>query len=215
MLLCADDYFAAETILDSAFLRQAQKRLKAGLLAVGVPRRGLLMAIDGQQPLELLAAFAAGVSAQYHRGESAPITPAVFAVADGQVVGMLQGGEDAGDEVEEEEADSYVQGLVTQDQTTGLESVVICAGGESAAPLAKAIEDAFRETLRKHLARPEFGGEIRVVILTEMTPPEAREQLAPLEEHLQDTVRELGARTRSGRPVTVRFEQSEDGTGPA
>ena len=65
------------------------------------------------------------------------------------------------------------------------------------------------------MARPEFGGEIRVVILTEMTPPEVRERLAPFEEHLQETVRELAARTRSGRAVIVRFEQSEGGAGLA
>jgi hypothetical protein len=211
VLLCVDDYFAAEKILDAGFLRAAQKQLKIDLLAVGIPRRGFLMAIDGRQSMAILGAFAGAVSAQYHRGDSPPITPAVFAVVDGKVVGLLQGGEDLGREAapseDEEEQDFYIQGLVLTDKATGLESVHICAGGANVETLGQAIEQAFRQVIATHLARAEFGGEIRVVILTEMTPPEVRMEMPSLEAHLQGVAREAGFRTAAGRPVNVRFEE--------
>ena len=91
-LVCGNDFLAAERILDAEFLRDAQRQLGAKMLAVGVPRRGLLMACDGAQSKDLLARFSTAVAGQYHRGETPMITALVFAVVDGAIVGHLDDG---------------------------------------------------------------------------------------------------------------------------
>jgi hypothetical protein len=101
LLVAIDDYFSAEKMLDVAFMSEGGKLLDTDALAVGIPCRGVLMATRGKQDMELLGAFAAAVSAQFHHPNSPPITPAVFALFHGEVVGMLQGGEDLGRGVRE------------------------------------------------------------------------------------------------------------------
>jgi len=91
-LVCGDDFLAAERILDAEFLKQAQRQLGAKMLAVGIPRRGLLMACDGAQSKEVLGRFSAAVAGQFHRGETPTITTLVFAVVDGAIVGHLDDG---------------------------------------------------------------------------------------------------------------------------
>lgn len=86
--------FAAEKILDEDFLRAQQKRLGTELIAVGAPRRAMLLITDGAQSPETLAGFEAAVRGQYRRAESPPVTPVVFAVRDGQIVGLLKGDDD-------------------------------------------------------------------------------------------------------------------------
>ena len=91
-LVCGDDFLAAERILDPDFLMQAQRTLDAKMLAVGIPRRGIIMAANGAQSSELLQRFLAAVAGQFHRGEAPPITPTVFGVVDGAIVAHLQDG---------------------------------------------------------------------------------------------------------------------------
>lgn len=213
MLACTDDFFAAERILDAGFMRQAHSRLKAGALAVGVPRRGVLMATDAQQPVERLTLFVGAVSAQYHRAESAPITPAVFAVVEGKIVGMLQGGEDVGKEIVERESDNqsvFLQRLVVTD-TAGLEAVHLLVGAEGRKELAEAIQSAFADTLKQNLNRKEFGGEITLVVIADMTPQAVRNALPSLVAHLQGVIEEMKLQTTGGRPVRVSLEVKESG----
>jgi len=211
-LISAEDYFAAEKILDVGFMREVQVRLNAKGLAVGIPRRGVLIVTDAQQPMDKLGPFAGAVSTQYHRGDTAPITPAVFAVVDGQIVGMLQGGEDLGTSgVEEEQrakdAKVYLERLVVREPGNGLSEVHICAGGSDPEALAEAIESAFLETLRHQLPSSEFGGEIRLVLETTLTPENLRRQMPSLVAHLQGVVDEAKARTQQGRAVRVSLEE--------
>lgn len=81
--------FAAEKILDEEFLRAQQERIGTELIAVGAPRRAMLLITDGAQSLETLAGFEAAVRGQYRRAESPPVSPCVFAVQDGKPVGLL------------------------------------------------------------------------------------------------------------------------------
>jgi len=217
LLVCGDDYLAAEKILDAGFMREAQAKLKATLLAVGIPRRGFLIATVGEQNRQRLGAFAAAVSMQYHRGDSPPITPAVFAVTDGKIVGMLLGGEELGRADAEREAREaegspeapYVRVMAVGDEASGLEQVHVCVGGSSLERLAEAIQGAFQAALQKHLGRAEFGGEIRVVVFAGMTPEAVRIQVRELERHLHGFLEQTQLKTAAGRPVRVSFEEFE------
>jgi hypothetical protein len=90
ILTCSGDYFAAEHVLNPAFMQQAQRTLKTHGLFVGVPRRGLLMAAAAGQDQQMIAAFGAAVAGQFSRGETAVISPMLFAMKDGAIVGVLE-----------------------------------------------------------------------------------------------------------------------------
>jgi uncharacterized protein YtpQ (UPF0354 family) len=93
MLACLDDQLAAERILDVRFVRQAHDKLGTAVLAVGIPRRGLMVAMDGRQPEESLMGFGAFNLAEYHSGESAPITSLTFLMDDGEFAGIANFGQ--------------------------------------------------------------------------------------------------------------------------
>ena len=82
-LVCGDDFLAAEKILDADFMTEAQKTLRARGLLVGIPRRSMLFAMDGEAGVDRVAAFMAAILGQFQSQESAPITPALFAVQNG------------------------------------------------------------------------------------------------------------------------------------
>lgn len=218
LLVSAGDYLSAEKILDVGFLREAEKQLKAELLAVGIPRRGFIAVTDGKQPMERLRLFASAISTQYHRGETAPITPAVFAVSGGQIVGMLQGGEELGRAAAEEELREaeesgdapYVGGMVVSDED-GSQSVRLLVGGPDLERLAEAVQGAFVGVLREHLPQKEFGGAIHVVVILEMTPEPVRAAVGELVRHMNDFLAERQMKTQSGRPVRVVYEEKGGG----
>src|SRR6185295_4706059 len=149
--ICADDFLAAERILDATVMGEAHRHLNAPGLMVGIPRRGLLVAMNAAAALDDVkktTAFVAFVSAQFHGGESAPISPAVFAMKDGAIVGLIDSGAAAGKrgdadaEVDGDGVPPYITILTYREEATGLESVDICAAGDDFETLSPAVVSA-------------------------------------------------------------------------
>lgn len=230
MQVCQGDFLAAEKILDVGFMRQAQTALKARGILVGIPVRGVMFAMDGEGGTDRITAFIALIASQYQSAESAPISPAVFALKDGQVVEMVEVGaqafaglvpvaedEDAadGDEDAEDDGDPnepYIMGMVVGNPA-GLEEVHIMAAGEDSQRLGQAIVNALAQSMSTHLSRPEFSGHVKVVLLAH-TPQAVRDELAPLEAHLQGILSEVGGKQRDvplARPLTVEVTQQTGG----
>ena len=215
--ICGDDFLAAERILDVTFMGEAQRRLKAPGLMVGIPRRGLLVAMSAAAALDDVkktTALVTFVSAQFHGGESAPISPAVFAMKDGEIVGLIDSGAEAG---KREDADAgnddegvppYITILTFREDATGLESVDICAAGDDFETLAPAVVSALAQAMSAQASRAEFSGQVRLTVLGH-TPPHVREQIPRLEEHLRGIINETRLSTASGAPVslTVRYQR--------
>jgi hypothetical protein len=89
MLVAGDDLLAAERILDQPFLLEAQRRLDAAGLLVGIPRRGFLVATALDNHVERVHTFGAVAATQFQGGESDPLTPALFTVRGGRVAGVV------------------------------------------------------------------------------------------------------------------------------
>jgi uncharacterized protein YtpQ (UPF0354 family) len=100
MLAVTDQKFAPEQILAPNFMQEAQRLLRAELLAVGIPRRELILATDADQPMDSLRRFATRVSLEYSSGKSEAITSLVFAVSNGNIVGLLRDIEEETEELE-------------------------------------------------------------------------------------------------------------------
>ena len=88
-MLVATDDFTAERILDPAFLLEAQGALNASGLLVAVPRRGFLAVTALDTNVERVHTFGAVAATQFQGGESAPVTPALFTVRNGQITGAV------------------------------------------------------------------------------------------------------------------------------
>jgi hypothetical protein len=208
-LVCSDDFLAAERILDAGFLVGAQSRLEAKMLAVGIPRRGLLMATDGARSPELLQRFCQAVAGQFHRGESPPITPLVFGVVDGAIVAHLQDGGAAAemkDRVRTEEGggEPFLQAMRVKAPDDG-ERVVIIIGG---AP-PRRLDSALRQDFSRRVAEQGAGMlRVDVAVVPDITPrtPELDAWLEGLRKDLPQLAREIG-RGRTTVEVSVTYGQ--------
>jgi hypothetical protein len=227
MLIAVDDFLTAERILDTTFLLEAQRKLGAPGLFVGIPRRGFLVVTAVDTNVERVQAFGAVAASQFQTGESAPITPAIFTTKNGQIVGALdavaqamvppeqmaagsqaaapEDGEGDGDEGDADEP--YVTALVTGDDA-GLEEAHIMAGGPNAEKLSNALIAALATTLGKQLENPRFSGRIKVVILGH-TPPEVKAQMPEVEQHLKGILADLGAKhPKPALTLTMEYQDS-------
>jgi hypothetical protein len=80
-------FYAAEKLLDPAFLRKASRMLGADLLAAAVPARGVLLLTPAKQAPDRLGLFAVVARRRFDEAGQHQISPAVVLVHDGQVVG--------------------------------------------------------------------------------------------------------------------------------
>ena len=226
MLVCSDDYFAAERIVDADFMTQAQRTLGARGLLVGIPRRGILMATNGEQDPDLVTGFGGAVAGQFSRGETAIISPMLFAVTDGAIVGIIEAVADVvvpdgaprgapGDADEDEDegdgdpdAPQVVVAVSRNDR--GTEDVHLMAGGQDGDRLAQAIESAFMGVIQKNAARKEFSGHVQIVVLGH-TPPSARKNIPKLLEHLRGICSEVSAHGTKYR-VSLTYQRDSFGS---
>ncbi len=145
--------YTAERILDVDLLRDLQQQLGTKLLAVGIPRRGLLMATNGRQDRPLLAGFVGMVEAQHRRAETDPLFASVLAVQDGRIVGALGSGH--------RPADPPGARLVPARQGQVDLAVDIRGAGMT---IAKTGARIMGTVLPQVLGRPDFTGTVRVLV---------------------------------------------------
>src|SRR5258708_23600188 len=90
---CSGDYFTSEQILNRDFMGKGHRLINSKELAVAVPYSGGLLAMNGKvsdtQHLEKLAIFMMLVSDLYNKPASQTISPVVFRIVDGEIVGKI------------------------------------------------------------------------------------------------------------------------------
>jgi hypothetical protein len=217
MTICGDDFLAAERVLDDSFMSEAHRLLSAEMLVVGIPRRGMILSTDFKQQRETVARFAAVVSAQYHRGDSAPISPLIFVVQDGRVVGYGKGHEDAGKEAAQRDrvrdADIFISDQVLVVKEPGSERTLLelVAGGKDLEQLARLLQDAIVQIVQRYRQDEYFGGRIHVRFVPEITPEEQlRAAIPSLENHLNGVLHEAKLQTARGETIEIRLHYGMD-----
>ena len=89
MFVVSGHFYASEKILDESFMMGLQRRLGAELLAAAVPYKGLLLVTEQVVPPGI-AGFVAAATVLHGNSEGAPpLSPIVFLVKDGKVVGHI------------------------------------------------------------------------------------------------------------------------------
>lgn len=209
LLIGSDDFLAAERILDPRAMLHAAEMLHTRRLAVGIPCRGVLVATKARLPKSLLRRFSAMVAAQYYKPRSAAISPTVFMVEDGQVIGAITGLEQAGQRMAQAEAsrepEVYLNAVISADRDTGQETLHLLAGCHDFQRLTEALVPAFVQGAEEMSRRADFSGLVRVVLIPEMVPaePELGQNIERLRQHLNGVIEELRLLTPSGQPVQI------------
>jgi len=221
LLVCMDDFFAAERILDAAFMKEAQRKLGAPAILVGVPRRGLILAAPFQTDTAVVLGFGGVVFGQFSRGESAPVSPMLFVVADGAILGFEESiaatlaakkaGEGKADDEDEDGEDDpqapYINAMTMKAAVDGKLEVHIMGGGEDGNRLARGFKDAFHLMVSKYKDNPGFSHRIKIVVFG-YTPAAAQEPLPKMLAHLRGIVSD-----RQGHgmpPITIEMEIQKD-----
>ena len=229
LLVCMDDFFAAERILDAEFMKEAQRKLGAEAILVGVPRRGVILATPFQTDTAFVVGFGGVVFGQFSRGESAPVSPMLFVVADGAILGFEEsiaaklaeknaaaGDDDEDDDDDDDEDDDeddeddsgapYVNAMTSKNAEGKLE-VHIMGGGEDGDRLARAFEDAFHQMVRKYKDNPDFSRRIKIIVFG-YTPAAAQEPVPKMVEHLRGVVGDMQGHGMP--PIKIELEIQKD-----
>jgi hypothetical protein len=220
LLVCCDDFLAAERVLDQEFMAEAQSRLKTKLLAVAVPQRGLLLAFDSHQSREKVGLFATIAAAQFFQTGNAPISPVTFLMNNGKIVGIIKGPEEHGQAVadtsQQDEPEIYKQVIVVSNRETESESLHILIGGADPAYLARTLARVFTQGLQEMQQHEQFDGEVLVVVVPYLTPycSELEKLLPEVEAHLQGVATELHERGMFTTPVNVTIRYGMPGDNP-
>ena len=90
VLAVSGHYFAAEKVLDAAFMRSMHERLHSPLLLAGVPRKGVLLLMSGLVAPEVVARFMGFCQQEHHNPASEPISPTPLIIQDGAVRGFVR-----------------------------------------------------------------------------------------------------------------------------
>ena len=88
ILVVTGGFYAAEKLLDEAFMRSLHDELGAYMLAAATPARGLLLVTDAGESTHL-ARFSQIAKLRYEDSGGRAISPAVMLVTDGKVTGCV------------------------------------------------------------------------------------------------------------------------------
>ncbi|MDF4202893.1 DUF1444 family protein [Maribacter sp. SA7] len=152
--------YASEKILDTAFMIKVAADLKCDTLMVGIPFKGVLIAIDANSDMRLKLPVM--VKQYFINPQQDPISDKVFLVQNGEVVAM--GGEKL---PENESEDNFV---ISEDKA---QNYSIALKSKHIEELVTDINTSFQQVMLMILQRKSFGGEITFNLSRAITKDQA------------------------------------------
>ncbi|MDP5060532.1 MAG: hypothetical protein NWP64_01305 [Maribacter sp.] len=139
--------YASEKILDKAYMIKIAADLKCDTLMVGIPFKGVLMAIDSNSEMRLKLPVI--VKQYFDNPQQDPISDKVFLVQNGEVVAM------GGEKLPENESEDNFVISENKTQNYGIE-----LKSKNIEELVTDINTSFQQVMLMILQRKSFGGEI-------------------------------------------------------
>ncbi|MGO4918810.1 hypothetical protein [Maribacter spongiicola] len=139
--------YASEKILDKAYMIKIAADLKCDTLMVGIPFKGVLMAIDSNSEMRLKLPVI--VKQYFDNPQQDPISDKVFLVQNGEVVAM------GGEKLPENESEDNFVISENKAQNYGIE-----LKSKNIEELVTDINTSFQQVMLMILQRKSFGGEI-------------------------------------------------------
>lgn len=90
VITLSGNFYCSEGILSSKIMQRAHKKLNTDLLAVSIPYRGKMFAIDARDQEQHLRRFVMANIRQYFSANNSYISPIIWNVADGNIIGYMQ-----------------------------------------------------------------------------------------------------------------------------
>jgi uncharacterized protein YtpQ (UPF0354 family) len=220
LLSCDGDFLAAEHILNPGFMMEAQRLLECQILAVCIPRAGMLLVthyhgFDAERIVDI-----ALLADTLYQAAEMPITPNVFAMKDGKILSVLAGVKANEQSVSHQAPPSdasRITRFVATAKDTGLESVIIMASGSDLNTLMGSVWTAIVESFNEFMPRAKFSGHVEVKIMPgQVRDGEALKQAVNnLEYRFAQFVSDLplivarGSITRSGQPLKLTISPDD------
>lgn len=213
-MLMAGGYLAPGMILIPEFMKSAHSQLKAELLAVGVPKKDMLIVTNGIQPPELIARFVAAVQSEYQGAGKDAISQGVFTMSAGEFVGMIQApgspehAPPATPANAEDQAEVHVRGMVVTSKDTQLKYVVLTITGKDLNKAVNAMAQALVGTLQQGATQSDFSGRVHFILDPDLVPDsKARQEIiGRISQYLLNAIQELKLGLSSGRAVELTME---------
>ncbi|WP_036154706.1 DUF1444 family protein [Maribacter forsetii] len=147
ILFAEGNEYTSEKILDKDFMIKIAAELKCDTLMVGIPFKGVLMAIDSNSEMRLKLPVV--VKQYFENPQQNPISDKVFLVQNGEVVAM------GGEKLPENKSDENFVISENKAQNYGIE-----LKSKKIEELVTDINTSFQQVMLMILQRKSFGGEI-------------------------------------------------------
>ena len=147
ILFAEGNEYASEKILDKDFMIKIAKELDSDNLMVGIPFKGLLIAIDSNSPMRLKLPVV--IKQYFDNPQQDKISDKVFLVQNGEVVAI--GGEDL-------PKNDNIENFVISENKEQNYSIEL--NSKNIEELTKDVNTSFQQVMLMIMQRKSFGGEI-------------------------------------------------------
>ena len=217
-LVLTGDYFASEAILSESLMKKAHQQLNSAMLMAIAPQRGELFVtqlVSEEDPEPERVIFAQFAIKKFFNADQAPISPNVFILRNGKIVGTIGGMEQiiaearsmAEAEREQEEALLEHDGkLKGNESDTALE---ISVKAHCAETMFKNLQHVIRQYVQAVTEQASFNGSVNVFVRIEDALLEPNDhdtvgaELNNLCQFLTEQFAALNLKGNNGSPVTV------------
>ena len=200
LIMVSEHEYASEKILDKEFMIDLASKINAGDLLVGVPFKGQLIAVDSTAPIR--TKFPHAVKQSFENPQQDVISPNVFLVREGEIVGM------GGVDVSDASANNF---SISENSTThNYTSQIKCSTIEE---LKEMVNASYQQILLQAMKTKEFGGRIDFHVGGEIEDsPELRKRAVSFVEQisgneLAQTVIEVIAKNKLEARIYLRGVQ--------
>lgn len=217
-LVLTGDYFASEAILSESLMKKAHQQSNSAMLMAIAPQRGELFVtqlVSEENPERERIIFAQFAIKKFFKADQAPISPNVFIVRNGKIVGTIGGMEQiiaeahkmAEAEQKQEEALLEHGGQLKGNQDdTALE---ISVKAHCVETMFQNLQHVIRHYVRSVTKEAGFNGSVNVVVTVEdsILEPDDRDtvgaELNNMCQFLTEQFAALNMKGSNGSPVTV------------
>jgi hypothetical protein len=173
LLECEENSLEAEHILDVDFMLRAHDILLSEKLLVGIPNRCCLWVMSTKEDNDTIGGFGAMVSSGFYRAEASPISPALFVMKIGKIVGVFDDFAGVGKTIvarERENSNFSIKIKKSKNEETGKTEVHLLVGGSNLQELKLGIESCCVDVLNELFDNSVRDFEIIVHVDSEKTP---------------------------------------------
>jgi hypothetical protein len=227
VIVLSGNYYCSEAILSPDIMRRAHNKLNSNLLAVSIPARGKIFAIDGNVVEESFHRFVLASLRQYYNSDATPISSVIWKVVDGKVVGFFEGTESLEDAIEDEVFESFededenidekteavqVDGVVVNEDDGDTLNLTFMADNWEV--LISTVETVSQSIAERYNGEDALSGRVNIIIISTPLIKEYSNDIVnsmnELIEFLNQQMTNIGQGPSESKPFIFNYELSSE-----